>query len=88
MRRSLRLILDRVEGERKEKIRSRVSRMKKDESIPGLVAEMMFTVIEARNILEYDRESLSSTEETAVRAAWEVVRKWALAEGLEAALAV
>ena len=88
MRRRLRCLMDSVEGERKEKDRSRVKRMKKDKSIPGLVAEMMFTVIEARNILEYDRESLSSREETAVRAAWEVVREWASAEGLETSLNV
>lgn len=89
MRHCMLRMMNGIEGRRsKEKITSRVERLKRDEWIPRLVARMIIMVIQARNDLEYERESLSSTEETAVRAAWEVVREWALSEGLEAALTV
>ena len=78
-----------IEGRRsREKITARVERLKRDDWIPRLVAQMMLVVIQARNDLEYERESLSPAEETAVRAAWGVVREWALSENLESALTV
>ena len=90
MRRSFLQIMDGVEGRTSggEKITSRVRRLQLDGWIPRLVAQAMLMVNEARNICVYDGYSFSTTENVAVRAAWEVIRKWALAEGLESALAV
>ena len=89
MRHAMLRMMNGIEGRRsREKITARVERLKRDDWIPRLVAQMMLVVIQARNDLEYERESLSPAEETAVRAAWEVVREWALSEGLDAALTV
>ena len=90
MRRSLLQIMDGVEGRASggEKITSRVRRLQLDGWIPRLVAQAMLIVNEARNIGVYDRHSFSTTENVAVRAAWEVVREWALSENLEAALTI
>ncbi len=89
MRHCMLRMMNGIEGRRsKENITARVERLKRDEWVPRLVARMMLMVIQARNDLEYERESLSPAEETAVRAAWEVIREWASAEGLEAALTV
>ena len=93
MRRGLNRLMDSIDDARlDEGVRGRVLRLRKDRNnegkIPRLIADAMLMVIQARNDLEYDVKKLSSKQEDAVKAVWEVVREWALAEGLEADLAV
>lgn len=89
MRRKLLRIMDCIEDSQSEEgPTGRVLRLRNEEWIPRLVAQAMLMFIEARNILEFNKGPLSSKQEAAVRAAWEVVREWAADEGLAAALNV
>ena len=88
MKSGLRRLANKVECVEEDIYPTRILNLRDARLIPRLVAQVMLLILQARNNLEHPPHKLSSTEETAVRAAWEVVREWALAKGLDSDLAV
>ena len=88
MKNSFRRLANKVEGTEEDIYPAGILNLRNDELIPKLVAQVMLMILQARNNLEHPPHKLSSTQEEAVRGAWEVVKEWASDEGLEAALTV
>ena len=72
-------------GERppKEGVAAHISRLSRAGVIPRAIANMMLTITEMRNAVEYDSKTLSDNENVAALAVWQAIREWAGKEGLQ-----
>jgi hypothetical protein len=83
IRRQLLRLLDWIEGRRSgdEKPGNRVSRLRSEDKIPRRIANLMLTVLEYRNLAEYECYAPTPAESRVVRSSWEAVREWAAEHG-------
>jgi hypothetical protein len=66
----------------KEGLAARISRLSRAGVISRQVANMMLTITEMRNAIEYDSKELSSNENLAAWANWNAIQEWAAHDGL------
>lgn len=87
LRRRLLHVLDTLDSlaERDEErgIGGHIARLSREGKIPRDVAACMRSVTEARNMVVYQRKTLTTAQCVAVNAAWEVVKEWAAAQGIK-----
>ncbi|HLI82526.1 MAG TPA: hypothetical protein VKV17_01340 [Bryobacteraceae bacterium] len=67
----------------KESVAARISRLSRSGIIPRQVANMMLTITEMRNAVEYDAKELSFNENLVAWANWNAIQDWAKQEGLQ-----
>ena len=67
----------------KEGVAARISRLSRAGVIPREVANMMLTITEMRNAVEYDSKTLSYNENVVAWANWHAIKEWAGGEGLQ-----
>jgi hypothetical protein len=56
---------------------ARITRLKSTKVIPRHIAALMITVLEMRNVVEYENKELTLSESLAVRYAWVAALEWA-----------
>jgi hypothetical protein len=66
-----------------ETMAARIGRLLYTGVIPRLVASMMRTVMETRNVAEYESRPLSETERRVASQSWLAIQEWADNEGLQ-----
>ena len=67
----------------REGIAARISRLSRSGVIPRQVANMMLTITEMRNAVEYDSKELSYSENIVAWANWKAILEWATQDGLQ-----